>query len=728
MKRIVLLILPTLVVATSFAQSTNVRTLLHKNNYKADYLYDRFGYRNALEIYLRQFEHNPKDVHIRERIASCYLKLRDPVSSELWYKPLVTEPGVPSRILFDYAEVLSMNGKYDDSRQWFAEYLKLKPDDKVAGSKLEFLKNIGKYTNDDGRFTLSTFDLNTRYSEFGASVFRNGIVFVSSRETNQFIKRKPFDGLSQDESFFNLYYAEKDEIGDWYKFTPFYTSGSRTNYHEGPLVFYDRSRSAAFTRSNAVNGKALYDQSGKVNLEICFASLSENGSLVDVVPFKFNSDRYSNAHPSFSRDGSTMYFASTMPSGFGGSDVYYSTFSEGQWSEPVNVGDAVNTAGNESFPYIANDTTLYFSSNGHGSLGGLDIYVSYKRQGKFTIPVNPGAPLNTRFDDFSFVCDSLGRSGFLASNEAGGKGQDDIYHFTLTSYLLPGVVHERNGRPIAQAKVSVSDSNGTLIASATTGDDGSFRFVLPFDKDYVIKSEKSGFEAVGSLSCSTHGKPLASETFELLLEKRNLISRGRIFSNETQSVLPGVTVVLRNVTDAAMDSVVVNEDGEYHFLVSPDKKYLVEASKAGYILNGFALDTKGIAEGELLNDIVLEQIYVDKQVILFDYDRASLTKESATLLDRIVGALKEHPHTTLNVGTHSDARGTSEYNIKLSQKRSEAVRNYLVRSGISESRIQSKWFGEQLVINKCSDGVICPEEEHSRNRRAELKVQRELIK
>ena len=727
MKRVVLLILPILIGASAFAQSTNIRTLLHKNVDKADYLYDRFGYRNALEIYLRQFDQNPDDVHIRERIANCYLKLRDPVSSEVWYKPLVTEPGIPSRILFDYAEVLSMNGKYDDSRHWFAEYVKRKPDDKVAINKLGFLKNIASYTHDDGRFTLSTFDLNTKYSEFGASIFRNGIVFVSSRETDQFIKRKPFDGLSPDESFLNLYYAEKDEVGDWYKFTPFYTSGSRTNYHEGPLVFYDRSRKAAFTRSKAIHGKPQYDEEGKVNLEICFASVSGNGALFDVVPFKFNGERYSNAHPSFSNDGKTMYFASTMPSGLGGSDIYYSTFAEGQWSEPVNVGDAVNTAGNESFPFIANDTTLYFSSNGHGSLGGLDIYVSYKRNGRYTIPVNPGAPLNTRFDDFSFVCDSLGRSGFIASNETGGQGQDDIYHFTLTSYLLSGVVHERNGRKIPQAKVSVIDSRGNLIASATAGDDGSFSFPLPFDKDYVIKSEKSGFEALGSVPVSTHGRTLASETFELLLEKRNLFSRGRIFSNETQSVLPGVTVLLRNLTDVVTDSLVVNERGEYRFLVSPDKKYRIEASKAGYIVNGFTLDTKGIVEGELLNDIVLEQIYLDKQVILFDYDRASLSKESLKLLDKIVGVLKEHPHTTLNVGTHSDSRGSSEYNIKLSQKRSDAVRNYLVRSGITESRIQSKWFGEQLVINRCSDGVMCPEEEHSRNRRAELKVQRELI-
>lgn len=725
--RIVLLIWSMLLVANSFAQSTNIRTLLNKNGDKADYLYDRFGYRNALEIYLRDFEHHPSDLHIRERIASCYLKLRDPVSAELWYKPLVTEPGVASRILFDYAEVLSMNGKYDEAQQWFSAYLKQKPDDKVAIAKLAFLKDLAKYANDDGRYVLSAFDLNSPYSDFGASVFRNGIVFVSSRETGQFIKRKPFDGLSPDESFYNLYYAEKDEVGDWTSFTPFYTTTSRTNYHEGPVVFYDHDRKAAFTRSSANNGKPLYDRSGKVNLEICFANVNPNGALVDVVPFPFNSSDWSNAHPTFSPDGMTMYFASTKPSGFGGSDIFYSTFSEGRWMEPVNAGEGLNSPGNELFPFMANDTTLYFSTNGRGSLGGLDIYVSYKQKAGFTTPVNVGAPLNTRFDDFSFVCDSLGRSGFLASNETGGKGQDDIYHFTLTSYLLPGIVRERNGTPVGKATVSVYDSHGTVIASAVTDDDGSFSFVLPFDRDYVIRSEKKGFESLGSISCSTYGSPVTTGTFELLLEKRNLFSRGRIFSNETQSLLPGVTVSLRNVTDAVTDSMTVDQSGEYRFLVQPDKKYRIEASRAGYLLSGFTLDTKGMTEGELLNDIVLEQNYVDKQVILFDYDRASLSAESMRLLDKVVGVLREHPHTILNVGTHSDSRGTSEYNIKLSQKRSEAVRNYLERNGISESRVRLKWFGEQLVINRCSDGVICPEEEHSKNRRAELKVQGEMI-
>lgn len=732
MKKYFLFILPFFALSNSFCQSTNISTFFKNNADKGDYFFEHFAYRNALEIYLQRFNRDPHDYHVRERIAICYVKLQDPASAELWYRALAREPEMHAETMFRFAEVLSVNGKYDESRHWFEEFLKKRPGDPIALAKVDFLKNLEKYTITD-RFVMSMADFDTEFnrdhSAFGAHFFHNGVVFASSRDSDLFIKHRPFDALSDEETFLNLYYAEKNGMGEWHQFVLFNPRKLKTPYNEGPMAFYDHFRKGGFTRSILKNGKPVYDATGKVNLGIYFADLTPSGAIGNVSPFKYNSEAYSNAHPSFSPDGNVMYFSSTMPVGLGGSDIYYSTFEKGQWTEPVNAGDGVNTGADESFPYIANDTTLYFSSNGHGGLGGLDIYVSYKRNGKFAKPMNLGRPMNSGFDDFSLVCDSLGRTGYIASNAEGDGRHDRIFRYTAKFYFLLGEVREMNkpDKPVAGVKISAFNGNGDLIDSARADAAGRFSLDLPFDQDFKIRGEKEGYETLQDLPFSTRGKPFGIDSLVLPLWKQNLFSKGRIFSNETQSVLPGVTVTLQNLTDGLTDTLVVDKSGAYQFLVKPGRKYRIEGAKTGYITNGFNLDTKGLVEGDLLNDIVMEEIYMDKEVILYDYDKYDITGAAARQLDEIVRTLRRFPRATVNIGAHSDSRGTHPYNMQLSKKRAQSAGEYLVSKGIALSRIHLSWFGEELVLNRCSDGVECPEEEHSRNRRGEVKVQKEPV-
>ncbi len=728
MKKYILLILPLLFWLNSFSQSTNIGTFFHKKVKKGDYFFDQLAYRNALAVYLQKFNRDPKDHHVRERIAICYVKLHDPGSAELWYRSLSKEPDFQAETMLDYAEVLCMLAKYDDAKRWFQEYLKKKPGDRMALEKLNFLNDLARYTSNE-RFLISGFNFNTGHAEFGAHFFHNGVVFASSKDTELFIKHRPIDGVSSEESLLNLYYAEKNAMGDWGGFVPFQPKELRTRYHDGPMTFYNHFRKAAFTRTNLKKGKPVYDAIGRVNVGIHLATVTPAGAITNVTSFKYNSDGYSNAHPSFSRDGSVMYFSSTMPSGHGGSDIYYTTLVNDKWTDPVNLGDAINTRGDESYPFIANDTTLYFSSNGHGSLGGLDIYVIYKRNGKFIEPVNLGSPMNTMFDDFSLVCDSLGRTGYFSSNGEQDGGLDHIYGYVAKFYLLAGEVRElnRGDKTVSGVRISAYNGNGDLIDSARTDKDGRFILNLPFDQDFKIRGEKDGFETLDDLAFSTRGKPFGIDSLVLPLWKQNLFAKGRIFSNETQSLLPGVAVILDNVTDRTTDTLLVDQNGEYEFLVRPGKKYRIEGAKEGYIPNGFNLDTKGLVEGELLNDIVLEEIYMDKEVVLFDYDKDGIRQSAAAQLNEIVRTLKRYPRAIVNVAAHADSRGTFRYNMQLSKKRALSTQAYLASKGIAASRIHLSWFGEELVLNRCSDGVECPEEEHSKNRRGEVKVQREPI-
>lgn len=728
MKKYFLLVGSLLFALQCIGQSTNISTFFRNNEEKGDYFFDRFAYRNALGIYQQRFNHDPDNYRVRERIAICYTKLHDPASAELWYRALSREPELQPETMFRYAEVLSMNGKYDESKHWFRQYLTHHPGDGVAEEKAAFLDNIEKYTITD-RFVMSLADFNpgfeNAYSAFGAHFFHEGIVFASTRDMDLLVKHKPVDALSDEESLLNLYYAEKNENGGWDNSVLFAPRALKTPYNDGPIAFFDHYQKGAFTRSVLKNGRPVYDATGKVNVGIYFATIRAAGAVENVIPFEYNSEAYSNANPSFSPDGKVMYFTSTMPAGFGGGDLYYSTFRKGRWSEPVNVGDRINTRMEESFPFLANDTTLYFSSTGHGGLGGLDIYVSYKRNGVFTKPLNLGSPVNSGFDDFSFVTDSLGRTGYLSSNVEGDGRHDRIFRYVARFYFVMGEVHELNAgqKPIPGARISAFNSNGDLIDSARSDHEGSFVLNLPFDQDFSIRGEKEGFETLRDTPFSTRGKPFGVDSLALPMWRKNLFSRGRIFSNETQSILPGTRIIISDLTEGTSDSLLVDEKGEYEFPVRPGRRYRIAAAKEGYISNGFSLNTNDLIDGELLNDIVLEEIYIGKEVILFDYDEAVVTGDAAKQMNELVRTLRRYPRATVNVGAHADSRGTHAYNMRLSKRRAEATRAYLVSKGIAASRIELTWFGEELVLNRCSDGVECPEEEHSKNRRAELKVQ-----
>jgi outer membrane protein OmpA-like peptidoglycan-associated protein len=294
---------------------------------------------------------------------------------------------------------------------------------------------------------------------------------------------------------------------------------------------------------------------------------------------------------------------------------------------------------------------------------------------------------------------------------------------------LAGEVRElsKAKEKIAGVKISAFNSNGDLIDSTRSDSTGRFTLDLPFDQDFKIRGEKDGFETLVDLGFSTKGKPFGVDSLTLPLWRQNLFSRGRIFSKETQSILPGVAVVLHNLTDGSSDTLIVDETGEYRFLVRPGKNYRIVATKEGFIPDGFILDTKDILEGNLLNDIVLEEVYIDKEVILFDYDKAEIKGDAIKMLSKVVRTMIKFPRATLNIGAHSDSRGSHNYNTELSKKRAQSTRDYFLARGIPASRIEVTWFGEELILNRCSDGVECPEEEHSMNRRAELKVQKEPV-
>lgn len=712
----------------SYSQSTNITTAFRDNVKKADVYFNHYAYRNALNLYLHAYDRDPDNIYISDQIAECYFKLHDPVSSELWFSKIIDKPNLHPEAKYEYAEALSMNGKYTEAKYWFEQYSKEHPDSKMAKEKIAFLANLKSYLSDSLRFIVTGVNFNTEHSEYGAHYFHDGVVFASSRDLDWYVKHTPFDAVDLDESLLNMYYVPGKTHGEHGGVEHLHREHIKSVLHEGPMVFFNNDKRAAYTRTNIKNGRPVYDENGKSHLQIYFADVEKLSSMTNITPFEYNSDNYSVAHPTLSPDGSIMYFSSTAPGGFGGSDIYFSTYSNGKWSLPTNVGPAINTAGEESFPFLANDSSLYFSSNGHGSLGGLDILLSRKKNNQFTKGVNFGGPLNSRYDDFSLVCDSIGRVGYIASNRPGGMGLDDIYYYIATNFFLTGrlLTYGGTGDPIEGATIYAIDTKtGEILDSDITNSDGLYGLSLPFDRDYKLVAKKEGFDMLKGMNFSTQGRPMGLDSVNFSLWKRDLFAKGKIYSNETQQPLTAVTVKLFDLTNNKLDTLVVNDLSEYALPLYPNRKYKLEFSKPDHVTAELNLDTEGQFKGVIVNDMVLAQESIDNAIIHFDYDKSIITEASIELMKPLVITLKKFPEATLNIGAHADARGSIPYNQRLSDDRARNTMKYFVSQGISRKRITAKGFGEKLLLNRCSDEVTCEELEHTPNRRAEIKVQKE---
>ena len=725
MRQILITILFISVSIGAQGQGNNITSLMKSNMSKADQFYNYLDYRTAQFYYYKVLEKEPENEKARLRIAECYLKLDDPLSAQEWLSELAGPPGADAEIKHMYAEVLRMNEHYSLAKTSYEDILGHQVYNESAARKLAFLNNLPYYTRNANLYQLKLLGINSAQSDFSPQLRGSDLVFVSSRRQEIMIQYQPATAHNDLEVMLKYFLAPANSLDNAESVLPLdYGEELKSKFHDGPLWFYNDGRDVAFTRNSPKNLTAK-NGSRLVNLEIFFADCSGDGSWVNVQSFPYNSDEFSVGHPSLNSEGSSMYFASNMPGGFGGSDIYVSHLQGGKWGNPQNLGPEVNTSGEEFYPYFQNDSTLFFASSGHGGFGGLDLFVTYARNGEFVNPVNLGAPLNSAQDDFSILIDESGKKGFIASNRPGGTGLDDLYSFRSNYFFATGVVTELrdSGKVLPNAQILLYEEGREDPFLFESDAVGQFRMDLLYDKNYKIAVSKEGYTHLKEVVYSTHGKPMGYDSVFLPLWKQELFVKGLIFSNETQAVIKGATVTIENLEIGTKDSLVTGEDGAYSLMVLPNMKYRIEAKNPEFLTNGYTLNTANIYNGDLLNDIILEEEFLDKAIIYFEFDESKFSAEPHPELGEILKTLKRFPESTLSITAHADARGTAEYNQVLSDRRVVAVLNHFAAKGIKKSRIEGKGFGEELHINECSDGVECHEEDHSQNRRAEIKVQ-----
>ncbi|MEE9374058.1 MAG: OmpA family protein [Saprospiraceae bacterium] len=537
--------------------------------------------------------------------------------------------------------------------------------------------------------------INSAHLDFSPLIYEDGLVFIGNKE-----KGDVFD-QEINESYFELkYLALNSEAA---MIDNFSVALNVDNVHKGPCSFSQQDRVIFYTKERR------FKDGRDAVLKILKAYKDENDWIPDG-EFPFNSDDFSNMHPAVSPDGSYMIFSSNREGSIGGFDLYISSYENGYWKEPENMGSAVNSFGDESFPFIHDDGTLVFSSNGRGGYGDLDLFIS-KRDEKniWQVAQNLGEPFNTKADDFGITVNAQGNGGFFTSNRKGGKGKDDIYEFAAQENIFNP--KDRETEPIVE----------------------NFQFsTVVLDKNTKRPIKNAEIYAV----------PIISDGSNFILSNFDIKSIDVVSEGEeiVMNLKPkeGAMALYLNISD---------DNGKSSFLMNRNSRYFIFAQKNGYKSSQTAIDAKNIVpEITLLmttdkpkivtplpakqyapQPYTIEQALDRRELVVFneiyyDYNSANLKAGATRELDLLSNYLLKNPQLRVNLSSYTDSRGRRDYNQTLSQNRAQAAKNYLIRRGIPDFRIVATGRGENNIRNHCANGVTCADQEHEYNRRTEVEM------
>jgi outer membrane protein OmpA-like peptidoglycan-associated protein/tetratricopeptide (TPR) repeat protein len=778
---------------------------------QADRLLSWKAYGRAIDAYTQILNEQAdqltaaQKVTAQSRLAYAYQQVGDGPKAERFYREALNSSTDqdPQHIL-QFAQALATNGKFQEAQQQYERYLKLK--DK-APTPQTAARPPGPSTS-PVRYRLEYLDLNTSGEEFSPAFYREGLVYVAGKKGAADIETSGKGGGS---GYLDLFYipnrnnlkatsiinadgsmtkvtAERvkndRQVGSDYYSRPTandsrtvpnfnasiniteglgyeaspvnpvkrFSQTLNTKYHEGPATFFRDGSRIVFTRNNYNNGQSGKSAEGVNKLKI-YTARQENGSWVDIEEFPFNSDEYSVGHPAISRDGQLLYFASDMPGGYGGTDIYLTRYQNGKWSRPINLGETVNTKGNELFPFVDDAGNLYFSSDGRKGLGGLDIFMA-TMTGPSTVQTveRLDAPINSPQDDFGLITDANRRGGYFSSNRQAGN--DDIFRFVRESSLYGcrnltiRLYNTESDQPLDSVTVLVkSRAEGRADQSITSDANGFVRLCLEANNDYTFQASRDGYinSTIGfTTRYLTDDQP---SRLEIGLIKPTVIMdtvavsstepfssgkltqsriRGVVVSERDRRPIEGVVVRLRNECDGSQREYVTSADGRYAFDLNEGCDYTLIASKAmfGTNTNKIKRLPKKAKPKELSADLhmlsVGDVVMIDN--IYYDLGGYNLRPDASRELDKLVATMRKYPSLVIEIRSHTDSRGEAARNKALSEQRAKAVASYLGSKGISRKRMSTTGMGESQLVNNCTDGVICTEAEHQRNRRTEFRV------
>lgn len=617
-------------------------------------------------------------------------------------------------------------------------------------------------------------NINTPMPEFSPAIYLNGLVFVSRR------KQGPIN-WDTGKTYYELFYAERDANGIPSKRINFSPRINNSWLNEGPVSFNRTGDLMFFSQDNSAGGVSKADEKGIVWMKI-YQAAKGDFDWEGIKELPFNSDQYSCMHPCLSPDGSTLYFSSNRPGGYGGMDLYVVKRQEnGAWMDPINLGPEINTNKNEVFPFIHTSGVLFFTSDGHDGFGGLDLFmidISGKRWGNV---LNMGEPFNSKDDDLSLIVNSDGTRGYFASSRPGGAGDDDIYIFE-TPEGLPGaapanqptammtVIDGTTRETIAGAAIRILESNEDgylgndklydleLEANAEdskemvlrmvrkhedslgppqyfTGQGGQVFLPLKPEKHYLIIVSKPGYES-GEVELSTE-QIKAGQPFSIELTSRNCLRfEGKVSNGRNGKGVPNARVHIYNRESGEEEWLQSNLEGRFEGCLGAESDFVIEAEKEGFDPGDIKISTRGLdrhlsvmAElrlhpnsGNVFNQPIEEGTVIVLRNIYYDFNKSAIRQGDSSELMALAKLMKLYPSMEIELAAHTDSRGEADYNLDLSMRRAESAKAFLVTQDINEQRIATIGFGETRISNHCLDGVSCSDEEHQYNRRTEVRV------
>lgn len=599
-------------------------------------------YEAAIQDYKKALEAGGNKGYINAQIGECYRLSNRLAEAAPYYKAALENKYKADSIFFQYPFALKAAGNYAEAKKAFQEYISNggKPArvDR-AQREIDNLNKIAELEKKKFWYEISNLEaVNTPAAEFGPFLSDGVLYFASARGTSSVYG-------ATGTPFTNLFTYKIGGDASTVQEVPGVNTGGQ---HEASATVSKDGKFMIFARSN--------DGGRKTHKEVCLYQSRYNGatwSTPELVPGVNDLEAWNGA-PSLSPDGKTLYFASNRRGGKGGLDLYRTKMDEnGKWGKVSNLGETINTPGDESFPMITEDGKLYFSSDGHPSFGGLDIFVATKK-GEQTVVENMGTGINTVSDDFGLTLKSA-TEGYFSSNRPGGKGDDDIYYFRdgrndprIVKFVTSGQAFSKDDKgvvtPLANAPIKLLDEKNATVAETTTDENGNFRFDMDESKNYVFYVEKAQYY--------TKREPFST------------IGKAPAYEDRTQ------------------------------------KETVIDLSAK-----------------LVLDKIKLQQTFVVEN-INYDYDKADIRPDAALELDKIVQFMQDNPSITIELSSHTDSRGDDAYNMKLSQRRAESSKAYIVSKGIKAERITSKGYGESKPL--IADAAT--EEDFQKNRRTEFKV------
>lgn len=723
-----------LTLMLSFCSNTMEAKSEDKDLMKGDYLYRNFAFHEAIP-YFEKVSESMADVEIFSKLGDCYLMVKDPAHAAVWYAKAVRMKGCAPEVKLRYAQALMTLQRYEDAAFYLKEYQGSNATDRRTANLLESCMKAGEMQKamPSGAVAMAAF--NTDGSEFGPSLHNDMLVFTTDSNVRMTGKVDKWTG----NPYYNIFTVSCGDKGQCKSELNRVGGKINSKYHDGPAVFNADGTEMYFTRTNFtrqfITNGSVPDNEGVVRLQIMKATEynTTDNSFGKITAFPFNSKDYSTAHPSISPDGKMMVFTSDMPGGQGGSDLYMTMKDESDsWSQPVSIGKTLNTEGEEMFPFIGENNTLYFASNGHVGFGGLDLYMSkYDANSKtYGEPVNMGAPINSSYDDMSLTVQSNGNGGYFASNRPASKMGDNIYYAHMQNvFLALNLRDAETGQPILAGAIAMNSVNDSR--SFTSNSSGGIVIRILPEAQYKVEISKPGYKSqvIDVSSYNRNNNDTISQ--DVMMEPDFAIVYNAVVIDEnTGAQIEDAMIVFAKLGGSSADSTTLAGVDEFNKTLDMNSEYSVYAVKDKYYSSERMISTAGITQSMgqtrikdtlFMKELKVGQVYkIDN--IYYDYNKANVREDAKPSLNRLIQLLQQYPEMNIQVNSHTDCRGADAYNLNLSKARAASVIKYLQERGINKKHLQSKGFGETNPVESCPVCDDCSEEQHQRNRRTEFQI------